>query len=354
MLIDFENTGYIKICPQPMVEEQCTYIPASTWGFIRGDISEQSDLITLLNNIESGLTPEQIKLLSGVDSRFEDVENSVIELDAKNTNEYVEINLMLDTKADAADVYTKSEIDNKGYLTEHQSLAGYATENWVYNQGYISVETDPVWLSEKHKYALKTDLPSVAGLASESWVNEQLTLKANADNVYTKSEIDNKGYLTEHQSLAGYATETYVDNAIGNIEIIADLTGYATENWVKEQNYLTEHQSLDNYYTKSEVDSAISNVEVDLTGYATEQWVNDKGYLTEHQSLAGYATEQWVNDQNYLTEHQSLTDYYTKSEVNSAVESKVDISNIWTGTEDEWEALSTEQQNSYIIAMIEL
>ena len=131
MLIDFENTGYIKICPHPMVEEQCTYIPASTWGFIRGDISEQSDLISLLTTIESGLTPEQIKLLVDTDSRFEDVEKSVIELDAKNTNEYVEINLLLDTKADAADVYTKTEIDNKGYLTEHQSLAGYATESWV-------------------------------------------------------------------------------------------------------------------------------------------------------------------------------------------------------------------------------
>ena len=353
MLIDFENTGYIKICPHPMVEEQCTYIPASTWGFIRGDIHEQSDLITLLNNIESGLTPEQIKLLSGVDSRFEDVEKSVIELDAKNTNEYVEINLLLDTKADAADVYTKTEIDNKGYLTEHQSLAGYATENWVYNQGYISVETDPVWLSEKHKYALKTDLPSVAGLASESWVNDQLTLKANAADVYTKSEIDNKGYLTEHQSLVGYATETYVDNAIGNIEIIADLS---------------------NYYTKNEVDSAISNVDVDLTGYATENWVKEQNYLTEHQSLVGYATEQWVNDKGYLTEHQSLDNYYTKSEVDSAisnvevdltgyatetyvdtaVESKVDINNIWTGTQDEWDALSIEQQDSYIIAMIEL
>ena len=134
MLIDFENTGYITICENPEIvpiEERNRYIPSSTWGFIRGDISEQSDLISLLTTIESGLTPEQIKLLVDTDSRFEDVEKSVIELDAKNTNEYVEINLMLDTKADAADVYTKSEIDNKGYLTEHQSLAGYATESWV-------------------------------------------------------------------------------------------------------------------------------------------------------------------------------------------------------------------------------
>ena len=237
MLIDFENTGYIKICPHPMVEEQCTYIPASTWGFIRGDISEQSDLISLLTTIESGLTPEQIKLLVDTDSRFEDVEKSVIELDAKNTNEYVEINLMLDTKADAADVYTKSEIDNKGYLTEHQSLTDY----------------------------------------------------------YTKSEVDSAISNVE-VDLTGYATESYVDNAISNIEINADLTGYATEQWVKQQGYLTEHQSLSNYYTKNEVNIV----------------------------------------------------------VNTAVESKVDINNIWTGTQDEWDALSIEQQDSYIIAMVEV
>ena len=142
MLIDFENTGYIKICPHPMVEEQCTYIPASTWGFIRGDIKEQSDLISLLTTIESGLTPEQIKLLVDTDSRFEDVEKSVIELDAKNTNEYVEINLMLDTKADAADVYTKTEIDNKGYLTEHQSLDNYYTKGEADNNFMDKSEFD--------------------------------------------------------------------------------------------------------------------------------------------------------------------------------------------------------------------
>lgn len=30
---------------------------------------------------------------------------------------------------------------------------------------------------------------------------------------------------------------------------------YATEQWVENKNYLTEHQSLDNYYTKEEIDS---------------------------------------------------------------------------------------------------
>ena len=48
-----------------------------------------------------------------------------------------------------------------------------------------------------------------------------------------------------------------------------------------DAGYLTEHQSLD--------------------GYATQTWVQQQGYLTEHQSLSGYATEAWVGQQGYLT-----------------------------------------------------
>lgn len=37
--------------------------------------------------------------------------------------------------------YTKTESDNK-YLTEHQSLSGYATESWVTGQGYLTAHQD--------------------------------------------------------------------------------------------------------------------------------------------------------------------------------------------------------------------
>ena len=401
MLIDWENTGYISVCPAPEytpIEDNNTYIPTSTWGFIRGDISEQSDLMELLANIEGGLTAEQISLLVNADDRLDSVERDIAALETSHELDITHITTELNNKANADSVYTKEQIDSKGYLTEHQSLAGYATENWVYQRGYISAETDPIWSSEKHKYALKSELPSVAGLAKESWVNEQLTAKANIADVYTKSEIDGKNYLTEHQSLANYYTKSEVDGIIGDIEVDVDLTGYATENWVKQQNYLTEHQSLSDYYTKSEIVDIINDIEVDvdMTGYATEEWVSKQGYLTEHQSLANYytkseivdiindievdvdltgiATEEWVFKQGYLTEHQSLANYYTKSEVDAAienidvdltgyatetyvdtaVESKVDYSDIWTGTQEDWDALSVEQQNSYTIAMIEI
>lgn len=43
---------------------------------------------------------------------------------------------------------------------------------------------------------------------------------------------------------------------------------------------------------------------VDLTGYATQSWVKDQGYLTSHQSLSGYATQTWVSN-NYASKSHS-------------------------------------------------
>ena len=54
-------------------------------------------------------------------------------------------------------------------------------------------ETDPVWTREKTNY-------------------------------YTKTEIDNKGYLTAHQSLDGYAEKKELDNVKNDIRAYVDST----------------------------------------------------------------------------------------------------------------------------------
>ena len=460
MLVDW-NEGYINVCPAPdliPVEDKHTYIPTSTWGYIRGDISEQKDLMNLLTTIESGLSPAQIALLVDADERIDEVKADVILLEQKHNTEISDINTVLDAKVNITDVYTKSEIDSKNYLTEHQSLAGYATENWVkdqnyltehqslagyatenwvYSKGYLSTETDPIWSSEKHKYALKSEIPSFSGYAKESWVSEQLVGKANINSVYSKAEIDGKkfiteGYLNEQlrgkvddtdvytkieidgkkyitestltQMLLGKAniTDVYTKIEIDGKEYItggqlnerllskANLSDVYTKTEIDGKNYITGNKlseqlqgkanlsdiytkaeidgknyaskdwtttellayaKASNVYTKDEVDKAIANVDVDLTGYATENWVKAQGYITEHQSLDNYYTK---NEVDTAIANVDLTGYATESYVDAAVESKVDNSQIWTGTQGEWDALSTEQQNSYTIAMIEI
>lgn len=144
--------------------------------------------------------------------------------------------------------------------------------------------------------------------------------------------INDAGYLTEHQSLEGYATEEYVNNAIDNIPEV-DLSGYAkkedipdtssfisaipseyvTESELDAKGYLTQHQPLDEYAKKADIPD-VSNLATkgeipSLEGYAkTED-------IPSIPSLDEYVTEDELNNKGYLTEHQDLSDYAKKSDI---------------------------------------
>lgn len=68
------------------------------------------------------------------------------------------------------------------------------------------------------------------------------------------SDLDNdSGFLTEHQSLADYATQAWV-TAQG---FIKSLAGYATQAWVNAQGFLKEHQDISG---KQDVISDLSTI----------------------------------------------------------------------------------------------
>ena len=68
----------------------------------------------------------------------------------------------------------------------------------------------------------KPTIPSTTGLASEAYVNEKVAAIVIPEVPTKVSELENdKGYLTEHQSLADYSTtaqvQTMISSAIGAI-----------------------------------------------------------------------------------------------------------------------------------------
>lgn len=132
--------------------------------------------------------------------------------------------------ADLTNYYTKTEIDNKGYLTSIPSE--YVTDTELNNKGYLTQHQDISGKADKvhsHSYNDLTDkptIPSTEGLATEQFVRDEIAKidipeggggDVNLDNYYTKTEIDNKGFLTEHQSLENYATKEYVNGLFANI-----------------------------------------------------------------------------------------------------------------------------------------
>ena len=93
-------------------------------------------------------------------------------------------------------------------------------------------------------------------------------------------------------------------------------------------NYYTKNEIHNNFYDKSEVDTAIQNAEVDLTGYATESYVDNAISKIPQPDLSSYALKTelptiptkvsaFENDAGYLTEHQNLSAYALKSEIPS-------------------------------------
>lgn len=139
-----------------------------------------------------------------------------------------------------------SELENdKGYLTEHQSLDGKADKVHTHKLNEITDYTAP----DLSGYAKKSDIPDVSKFITEV-----------PSEYVTDTELNAKGYLTEHQDLSTYATKTFVNNAIANVE--PDLTSYATKT-----------------YVANTVQAAIDDIPApdipSLDGYATEQYVDD-------------------------------------------------------------------------------
>lgn len=322
--------------------------------------------------------------------------NEALELAMSYTNQKV-ADIEMPTKT--------SQLENdSGYLTEHQSLEGYATEDWVEQQGYLTehqslegyakVEDIPTelpasdvydWAKQPNKptYTYSevgadksgsadgaldnakkyTDqkiaaipTPDVSGqinthntntsahndirlvvqtlttkvndlLDSDDETLDQMSevvayIKANREllesvtinKVNVADIIDNLETNVANRPLSaaqGVVLKSLIDSLkiptklseleddVGFLKEHQSLDGYATEDWVNEQGYLKEHQSLDGYATEEFVQDKIEDVRSEipsLEGYATEEYVNNK-----EVDLTGYATEKWVENKGYLT-----------------------------------------------------
>lgn len=167
-------------------------------------------------------------------------------------------------------------------------------------------------------------------IATKKYVDDAITnVDVNLTNYYTKTEVDVKipSKLSQLTDDVGYAKNTDIPDVSGFITSIPDE--YVTETELNAKGYLTQHQSLAEYAKKSELFSKDYN---DLTnkptipsveGLASTQYVDEKVATIVVPSLDGYATEQWVEGKGYLTQHQSLADYSTTTQVQSMIDTAI-------------------------------
>lgn len=145
------------------------------------------------------------------------------------------------------------------------------------------------------------------------------------EDVNSWKELDERINNIEKEAVPEAVIEAVVQDYLDEHPIV-DLTGYATEDFVREAVGAIDVPEVDltDYYTKSETKKLVEN---DLAYYATKSFVEQEIGKIEIPSTEGLATEAFVTQKiaeaELGGEDVDLSDYYTKEQTDKAIEEAV-------------------------------
>ena len=244
-----------------------------TQAFLEQGNVDLSDYATKqdLNNESDRALQEEIKLQDEIDELKDSKANM------KHNHEIFDIiglEGILQNKLEAEDItdfikeipeeyITESELAAEGFIKEHQSLEGLATEDYVIqkiSQAMFDGEIDlsayatKAFVNEGIANAIENNKVDISHLATKDELNEKadsehghelehinglLELINNIPVPKKTSElINDSGFITEHQSLEGLATENFVLEEIAKAQLEneeVNLDAYATIEFVNEE-----------------------------------------------------------------------------------------------------------------------
>ena len=174
---------------------------------------------------------------------------------------------IMNGKIDISQYATKDELSS---AVSSIDLSGYAKK------------TD---LPSLDGYAKTTDIPSVEGLATKSYVDE------NIAKVATSGDIDLSNYVTKDTVYTKEQTDALIPSVPSKVSQLENDSNYlssipeeyVTETELNAKGYLTEHQDLSAYALKTEIPS--------VDGLATTQYVDNAIANVPTTDLSNYYTK---------------------------------------------------------------
>ena len=287
------------------------------------------------------------------DTKYDDTDlkNRVVALENKpplDTSEFV-TNQTLESKGyikDVSNLVTSEQLENKHYLTQHQPLDNLVTKEELNSKGYV---TDEVLNSKG--YLTEEVLNSKNYLTEDVLKTKNyLTQHQDLSSLVTKQELENKHYLTEHQTLTHLATTSDLE-VLRNISVNKaelskklDTTEFnsfkdnvVTKTELAEKGYISD---LSNYVTKEELHEA---TEIDYSNIVTTDELEP--YAKKSELPQPYNDAALVNRVSALESKQDKDTVYNDTEVKqrlTALESRPNASG-GTQTQDTgWITISEE------------
>ena len=302
LIVDGEEKGTINI-PEDQFLKSVNYSPATKELTFVFDTREGEKIVVIAVDdlVDTYTAGNGLKLEN---NKFSIVINEDTESYLSLTAEGLKvsgIDAALATKANANNVYTKAEADEK-FLTEHQDISGLATKVEV-NDAITALNAKDVELETE----VNKKIESVE--VEKNSANElQYIIKVDGTNVGT-IDIPKDQFLKEVVYDAGnkaivFTFETSEGVKIVNVNVDDLVDTYTAGNGLKVENNVFSvviNEDSEAYLTLTPEGLKISGIDAALATKANAADVytkteSDAKYITEHQDISGLATKVEVNE----------------------------------------------------------
>lgn len=208
-------------------------------------------------------------------------------------------------------------------------LEGYATQEWVQDQNYIT----------------SADLPDVSDMATKTWTNENFYPDTNPSGFITSSDVPRYregDYISiDPVTLAISVTGINPDDYVTQEELESATSGKMDAS--EASAFYPRYENPEGYITSGDLP--------DFHVYSAGQYVNIDGDTINVTGVypdtnpSGFATSSWVVEQNYITSADipSATEYSAGQYV-SIVDHVVSV----TGLQPEGDYLTRNEASAYI------
>lgn len=289
----------------------------------RGYIKDVSNLVTkdelegkhYISDISNLVTKEELESKNYLTTPYNDtplkervevLENKVDKDTVYNDTELRNRVEVLENKpnVDLSNYVTNEQLENKHYLTEHQQITHLATasdlealRNITVSKSELNNKVDTTeFNSFKDNVVTKTELAEKGYISDLSnyvtkeelheateidYSNIVTTDELEAKHYVTETELNNKGFLTQHQDISNLATKEEIKKFVTHEELPQP---YNDTNLSNRVTALESKQDKDTIYNDTELRNRISTLEsrpnIEVSTLVTKDELASKGYLT--------------------------------------------------------------------------
>ena len=332
----------------------------------RGYIKDVSNLVTK-EELESKnylTTPYNDTPLK---ERVEVLENKVDKDTVYNDSELRERLTTLENKpnVDLSNYVTNEQLENKHYLTEHQQITHLATtsdlealKNIAVSKSELNNKVDTTefnsfkdnvvtktelaekrYISDLSNYVTKEELHEATEI---DYSNIVTTDELEAKHYVTETELNNKGFLTQHQDISNLATKEEIKKFVTHEELPQP---YNDTNLSNRVTALESKQDKDTIYNDTELRNRISTLEsrpnIEVSTLVTKDELASKGYLTTP-----------YNDSALVSRVSALESKQDKDTVYNDTEVKQRLTALESKPTNQWEIHGTGMPNGVVEAPI--